>query len=453
MKERIKFIGRHQRIFLFIILVVGFFVVMLDSTVVNVALVSIGKDIQASDSGLQWIINSYNLSLASTLLVWGALCDRIGAHRVYSAGLVIFALASMACALADKTVTLLIARIFQGLGGACLIPASLALISKVATNFKERAQFIGWWGASGGLAAAAGPLLGGLLTSQFSWRAIFYLNPFLIVMVLSCLCMGRTSIKQRVEIKEHRFDWLGSVFMTLIMIAFSYAAIQGSTQYTLEGVLSIISGVVMVVLLVMHEQRSLQPLLPLSLLRQARFITANMVGFCLNFSFFGELFVLSLYLQRHLGLSIAYAGWALFPQTCSAIIAAPLGGKYAGRWGNLRVIQIGLCVGGIGFALLNLIDWNIPFILIAAFSFLASFGMAFAMPAATNQAVSCASDAEQGVAAGVINMTRQFGSVMGVSVIGSLFALGNIHAALLAAALMFLFPLIAISVWENTTNK
>ena len=446
MKKIVTFADKYRSFFIFIVVIAGFFVVMLDSTVVNVALASIGKNMHVSDSGLQWIINSYTLSMASTLLVCGSLCDRFGAHSVYTTGLIIFALASLECSMANKIVLLLVARIIQGIGGACLIPASLALISKLAASSKQRAHFIGWWGASGGFAAATGPLLGGLLTSQFGWQAIFYLNPPIIAILLICLWISWDTFKQQNELKNSRFDWLGSALITLVMIVCCFVASSWSVQSALSVTLLMSVGIAALATFVIHEKRSRQPLLPLKLAKQTHFIFANIVGFSLNFSFFGELFALTLYLQNQLGLSSIHTGFAVFPQTCSAIIAAPLGGRYASRWGNLRTMQVGLSIGCAGFTLMNLIDQNISFTLIASFSFLASFGMAFAVPAASNQAVSNADDSEQGIASGVINTVRQFGTMMGIAMIGSLYTLNGIHAALTTAALMFLLSLIIISV-------
>lgn len=381
----------HKSLFLLTAVIGGYFIVMLDATIVNVSLVYIGSNMHVSAHTLRWIVNSYTLSLASTILIWGSLCDRLGTHRIYTAGLILFALSSTSCAYTDGIAGLLIARVVQGLGGGCLIPSSLHYIGKLSPDPAQRARRIGLWGAAGGLAAALGPLIGGTLTSLFGWRSVFCLNLPVIAIILFCIGICRGS--------AHKID-------------------AGNVRKDFR--------------------------VPLSFVRQRNFIRANLVGFCLNFSFFGELFVISLYMQDRMHLSGIHAGAALFSQTCSAMIAAPLGGRHAATSGNRRAMRVGLFIGGSGFLLLNAIDRNIPFPLIAVCSFSAGFGMAFAMPAATNRALNCAPSPAWGTASGIVNTVRQFGTVAGVSIIGSIFTKFGIHAALSTAAFLFFIPILTL---------
>lgn len=430
--------GNPKRsIFLFVMVAMGFFMVMLDVTVVNVALEAIGKGLVGHHRQLQWVINSYTLTLASSLLVWGALCDRFGAHRIFLLGLLIFVVGSSLCGMARSMSYLFVARSLQGLGGACLIPSSLALVNRLSTDPKQIAQFIGWWGGLGGVAAAVGPLLGGVVTDQWGWQFVFFINIPVACGVMVMMIVNWGGLDTINNVTKVNFDFVGSLMITVVMILSCYLVISnGSQPLWLKGC-ELLGVVVLIIVFFIRTKQVSNPLVPLRLLTNNRFQVANLIGFCLNFSFFGELFVLSLYLQQQMRLQSLYAGLALFPQTCSAIIAAPLGGKFASRWGNLLAIQIGLAVGILGFVFLNFIDWDVPFVLIALCSFMVGFGMAFAMPAATNLAVRSADRGEGGIASGVINTSRQFGSVMGVSVIGLCFEAFGIHVVFTISALVF----------------
>lgn len=433
----------------FLLVVAGFFIAMLDSTIVNVTLPLIGKDLDLSVGGLQWVVNAYTLFLAVLLPTMGPLCDRWGANRVYGVGLALFGLASTGCALAPNFALLLSARVMQGLAGACLIPSSLVLVSNLYHDRPARAKAIGGWGAAGGVAAATGPVLGGLMSVSFGWRAVFWVNVplcFLLCMCLLPLTHSEIHIRANCAVNttavSPRFDWLGQILCVAAMGGASYAIIRiGTSGFDLivfnATMVAFVSGVGFV----MQERRVASPVVDMRLFASSTFRTSCFVGFMLNFALFGELFIVSLYLQQNLGLVASVAAGIIFPQMCSAIIAAPLGGRAVAKWGTNPVMLSGLVIGACGFVAMNAFTHIDALPLLGMVSFVASFGMAFAMPAASAAAVEAVPVNKRGLASGAINTARQFGTVVGTAVLGSLFAAlpqdYGIHAGLLCAAAAF----------------
>jgi len=417
----------------------GFFIVMLDTTIVNVALAEIGTDLDTTVGSLQWVVDAYTLVFAAFLLTAGAACDRLGARRVYLAGLVVFAVLSAVCALAPTGGFLVAGRAVQGVGAAAIVPGSLALLSAVYDDPKERARAIGLWGGAGGVAAAIGPVLGGALVSTIGWRAVFWVN--LPIVAIGCL-LTLWAIPALTGSRARRVDLPGQVLSVLTLVAVTYAVITaGEHGWSPWQVAVLIAGGVFLALFIIAERRHPDPMLPMALFTRARFSVAAMVGLALNISFFGQLFVLSLFFQQYLGYEPWLAGLALAPQACSAVVASPLGGRAVARWGAFPTMLTGLVVGTIGFSSLVLLTAETPYVVVAVLTFTAGFGMAFAMPAATSAAVASAPPEHVGIAGGVINAARQTGSVVGVAVLGEMVASGafltGFHTAVAVAGGVF----------------
>ena len=417
----------------------GFFIVMLDTTIVNVALVEIGTDLDTTVASLQWVVDAYTLVFAAFLLTAGAACDRLGARKVYLAGLLVFAVLSAVCALAPTGGFLVAGRVFQGLGAAAIVPGSLALLSAVYDDPKERARAIGLWGGAGGVAAAIGPILGGTLVSAIGWRAVFWAN--LPVIAIGCLLTLRAIPAIRGSLKR-RVDVPGLTLSVLALIAITYAIITGGEHgWSVWQIAALVAGAVCLAAFILAEHQVRDPMRPMALFGRARFSVVVVVGFVLNFSFFGQLFVLSLFFQQHLGYEPWLAGLALAPQACSAVVASPLGGRATARWGAFPTMLTGLVIGTAGFSSLALLTAATPFVVVAVLTFAAGFGMAFAMPAATTAAVSLAPPEHVGIAGGVINAARQTGSVVGVAILGAVVARGaflpGFHTAVAVAGGVF----------------
>ena len=423
-----------------IAVLLGFFIVMLDATIVNVTLADIGTDLNAPVASLQWVVDSYTLVFAAFLLTSGAACDRLGARAVYLFGLLLFGVLSVVCALAPTGGTLIAARAAQGAGAAAVVPGSLALLAVIYTEPDARSRAIGLWGGAGGIAAAVGPVLGGVLVSWIGWRAVFWVN--IPIIAVACRLTLR-SLPAPAARHGRAIDPLGQLLSVLGLAALTYGMIAGG-ESGLGGAsaAAICCGAAVLAGLVVVEHHVDDPMLPMPLFREARFTVSALVGLALNISFFGQLFVLSLFFQRYLGYAPWLAGLALAPQACSAVIASPLGGRSTARIGAPATMLIGLLTGAAGFGSLVGVTEGTPYPMTALLTFAGGFGMAFAMPAATSAAVASAPPAYTGLAGGVINAARQTGSVIGVAALGAMIAtrtfLAGFHLAVGTAAAVFL---------------
>ena len=428
----------------------GFFVVMLDTTVVNVALARIGADLGAPVASLQWVVDAYALTFAALQLSAGAACDRMGARSVHLLGLVVFGLLSTACALAPAGGALIAFRALQGVGAAAIVPASLAMLSLIHDRPADRARAIGLWGGAGGVAAAVGPVAGGLLVTWAGWRLVFWVNlPLVAVgMWLTARCLPEPAARSP---RRHGGDLSGQILSVIGLAAATYGIIAaGEHGWSLVAVLSTLAGLILLVAFIVVERIASRPMLPTVVFSRPRFAVAAAVGFALNTGFFGQLFVLALFLQRYLGYSPWLAGLALAPQACSAVIASPLGGRMTATIGAFPTMLTGLLTGAAGFAGLALATASTPYPLVAALTFLGGFGTALTMPAATSAAVASAPVGYPGVAGSVINAARQTGSVVGVAVLGSLIASGDFltgfHRAVAGASIVFAVAAIPVAV-------
>ena len=428
----------------------GFFIVMLDTTVVNVALARIGGDLGVPVASLQWVVDAYALTFAALQLSAGAACDRMGARSVHLLGLAVFGLLSAACALAPAGGALIAFRALQGVGAAAIVPASLAMLSLIHDRPADRARAIGLWGGAGGVAAAVGPVAGGLLVTWTGWRFVFWVNlPLVAVgMWLTAHCLPEPAARS-----PRRFggDLPGQILSVIGLAAATYGIIAaGEHGWSLVAVLSTLAGLILLVVFIVVERIASRPMLPTVMFSRPRFAVAAAVGFALNSGFFGQLFVLALFLQRYLGYSPWLAGLALAPQACSAVIASPLGGRMTARIGAFPTMLTGLLTGAAGFAGLALATASTPYPLVAALTFLGGFGTALTMPAATSAAVASAPVGYTGVAGSVINAARQTGSVVGVAVLGSLIASGDFltgfHRAVAGASTVFAVAAIPVAV-------
>ena len=440
-----------------IAVLLGFFIVMLDATIVNVALADIGTDLDAPMASLQWVVDSYTLVFAAFLLTSGAACDRLGARDVYLLGLLLFGVLSVVCALAPTGGTLVAARAAQGAGASAVVPGSLALLAVIYTEPDARSRAIGLWGGAGGIAAAVGPVLGGVLVSWIGWRAVFWVN--IPIIAVACRLTLR-SLPAPAARHGRAIDPLGQLLSVLGLAALTYGMIAGGESgLSNSSAAAICCGAAVLAGLVVVEHHVDDPMLPMPLFREARFTVSALVGLALNISFFGQLFVLSLFFQRYLGYAPWLAGLALAPQACSAVIASPLGGRSTARIGAPATMLIGLLTGAAGFGSLVGVTEGTPYPMTALLTFAGGFGMAFAMPAATSAAVASAPPAYTGLAGGVINAARQTGSVIGVAALGAMIAtrtfLAGFHLAVGTAAAVFLaaaVPVVGVLITDRARS-
>jgi MFS transporter, DHA2 family, methylenomycin A resistance protein len=396
----------------------GYFMVILDTTIVNVALPALRVDLRASVAGLEWVVDSYLLMLASLLLTGGVLADRAGARRVFQAGLALFVLASAGCGLAPNVPVLVAARLLQGGGAALSVPSSLALLRAAFPDAADRARAIGVWGGIAGLAAASGPILGGVLVTAVTWRLVFFVNVPIggIAIALTARYVPAPPPQPRV------LDLAAQLAGVLALAALTLALIEGGDS----GFGVAVSGAVAVfvtatVAFIVIEHRVAEPMLPLSLFRNPAFAGGSAVGLLINLGFYGELFVINLYFQQALGYSALVSGLALLPQLGVVAAGSALSGRFTARVGGPRpTMEIGLLVGGAGLLGLIALGDGTPYGLLVVPLVAVGFGMSFTMPAVTTAVVEGVPADRAGLASGVINAARQLGGVIGVAVLGAL---------------------------------
>lgn len=420
----------------------GYFLVILDVTVVTVAIPVIGIDLHTGLTALQWVVDGYTLAFAGPLLFCGGLSDRLGGKSVFLTGLVVFTVASVACGLAPSVGALIVARLVQGVGAALMVPASLALLRNAYPSRESRARAIGAWGMVAGIAAGAGPALGGVLVFTVGWRWVFFVNiPFGVLGFLLTTrhvpapppVVGRTGLDVPAQVT-------GALCVGGLTSALIEAGARGwASSVVLGGLGLFVLGLPAFLLL---ERRSLAPMLPLELFGGRRFSASAVIGVLLNLGFYGLLFVVPLYFERVQHLSALMTGLAMLPMAMMPIISSPLSGWVAARTGPHLPMAIGLVIGGVGLLGWLLAGRNTNYWALVAPMMLAGFGTGFTMPAATSAIMEAAPSELGGAASAVFNAARQTGSAIGVALVGTLVAGGGLvaglHANVIVGALGFL---------------
>lgn len=411
----------------------GLIVVQLDITIVNVALPHIGTQLGAAVGGLQWVVDAYTLAFAGLLLSAGAVGDRLGSRGTYLLGMMLFGISSLACGIAPNTVTLIIARIVQGGSAAMVLPTSLSLISHACgDNHKMRTRAIGWWSSTGGAAVAAGPVIGGFLIDAFGWRSIFLVNIPLCGLAVWLVWRYVT------ETTTHRhgaFDWLGQILAIITLTCLTGAVIEaGSLGWDHSLVIGALGmAFIGFMLFLAAERRNPHPMLPLGFFRRSTFSAASVVGVVANFTFYGLIFVLSLYFQQVRGYTPAEAGLAFLPLTGIFVISNIIAGWLASKLGFRLPMAGGLVVGAIGFALLYNVSATTPFVYMALALMLVPIGTGVTVPTMTAAVLASIERQRAGTASAVLNTARQVGGAMGVALFGGLIARSDITSGLDAA--------------------
>jgi len=398
----------------------GAFMLLVDVSIVNVALPKMTDELHSSFTSLQWVVDMYALVLASLLMVAGSLGDRFGHRRLYVGGLAVFALASLACGLAPNVAVLITARGVQGIGAAGMFTATTALLS-AAYQGRDRGTAFGVWGAVNGGAAALGPILGGLLTEQFGWRAIFLVNlPVAAVAVLMALRVLGDSPHRG----QRRIDIPGAVAFTTSAAAVTYALIQSNTDgwhsATVLGLFGL--AVVALIVFVAIELRTGDPLLDLSLLRNPSFAGLMTAGLLLSAGAFAHLTYTSIWLQSVLGLSPIKAGLAVSPLALTAFVVAGFGGRYLGKLAPQWPIGLGLALIGAGTLALTIVHGGSSWTALVPGLLISGIGVGMCTPVLTSAAMSTVPHQKAGMAGGALNTFRQLGYALGIAVLGTIFA-------------------------------
>jgi DHA2 family methylenomycin A resistance protein-like MFS transporter len=419
----------------------GYGVVQLDVTIVNTALNSIGSALGGGVPELQWVVSTYTIAFAALILTAGALGDRLGAKTIFMAGFAIFTAASLACALSPNAMALIAARAVQGLGAAILVPNSLALLNHAFPDDKERGRAVGMWAAGASLALTAGPLVGGGLIALFGWRSIFFVN-LPIGLAAIWLTWRYTTDTTRAS---HKLDMPGQAAAIAALGVLAAALIEGGRVGWTNLYVDIGFGVfaVAAVLFLVRESFAHHPMLPLSLFKRRMFALTALVGLFANIAVYGLIFVFSLYFQEINGYTPVATGLAFVPMLAVVLPVNLIAPPLTERFGAPAIIAVGASIAALGCAALLGLDHGTSYWAICAQFIAIGGGLGLLVPPMTSALLGSVEKARSGIAAGVLNATRQTGSVLGVALFGSLVGqkdafLPGAHIALgIAAALLF----------------
>ena len=399
----------------------GFVVTQLDVTIVNVALPRIASDLSVQVSGLQWVMDAYTLPFAVLMLSAGVLGDRFGSRRTYLLGLAIFAAASLACGLAPNVATLIAARAAQGAAAALLIPSSLALLNHAAaSDHSLRARAVSLWTAAGGVAIAAGPVTGGLLIASMGWRSIFLVNLPLCAIGIA-LTMRSVPSRDHSDTRHH-LDPLGQLLAIVALTGLTWSVIEfrplgiGHPLVIGASILAIAAGISFY----FAEAKSSEPMLPMGLFHLPNFSPAVIFGTIMNLTFYGLIFVLSLYLQQARGYSALGTGLAYLPMMVTFIFANIASGMVGSRTGPRLPMILGAMIMLAGLAMLSRLGTSTPYVAMLFPFIILPAGMGFAVPAMTAAVLSSVDRSRSGTASAVLNASRQTGGAIGVAVFGAL---------------------------------
>lgn len=398
------------------------FMVILDISIVNVALPSIHDSLGFSQTGLQWVVNAYTLTFAGFLMLGGRACDLLGRRRVFLVGTALFALASLACAVADDRTLLIGARAVQGLGAAIISPATLAILSTSFSEGYERNRALGVWGAMSGLGGAAGVLLGGLLTQALGWPAIFLLN---VPVGIAVVAFGRTMVPGgRDPVEGRHFDFAGAVLISAGLCTFVYGIVRTDTLgWGSPGVLVPLAAAAAILgLFVLVEGRiARDPLVPLRVFRMPLLRAANIVVALLFAGIFAMWFFLSLYLQQVLHQDALEAGLSFLPMTLGLIASSTLAPRLVARFGVRPVLAFGMLTAATGLALLAGISPGGSYLSdVLPGGVLATLGVGCSLVPATIVAVRGVPTGESGLASGIVNTSRLAGGTLGLAALTTL---------------------------------
>lgn len=429
----------------------GFAVVQLDVTVVNVGIRAIGASLGSSVAGLQWVVSSYTLTLAALILTAGALGDRVGAKRLFIVGFAIFTTSSAACGLAPSFAVLIAARTIQGVGAAILVPCSLALLNHAYHDAAQRTRAVGFLAAGASTALAAGPVVGGVLIALVGWRGIFFIN--VPIGLIGMLLAARFAIETP-QSRGRGLDVPGQLAAVVALGSLAAATIEGGSVGWTDGwvlggfALFLVAGACFLTI----EARGRSPMLPLSLFRGRTFRSATFIGLLVNVAFYGLVFVFSLLFQREQGFSALRAGLAFLPMTASIMAANLLAGRLTRRFGDRAVILLGQGLMAVACLALVWIVRSTPYWAMALQLLLLGGGLGLVVPPMTSAVLGSVERSRSGIASGTLFAMRQTGSVIGVALFGSLVAgqfVSGMHVALaISLAVLIAGAAIALAIAE-----
>ncbi len=396
------------------------FIIVVDASIVNVALPTIGKDLQFSQDNLSWVVNSYTLMFGGFLLLGGRLADLLGRRRLFMIGLVVFSLASLAGGLATSDGWLIVARGLQGLGAAIVSPAALSIVTTTFAEGAERNRALGVWGAVAGAGGAAGVLLGGVLTEYLGWEWVLWVN--VPIGLIAAVLAPRLLPESRDEVDEKNFDIPGAVSVTAGLAILVYAVVDaeqaGWTSVQTLGLGAL--ALALIATFIAIEMRVRKPLMPLSTFRLRTLRGANVVGLLVGMSLFSMFFFISLYLQQVLGFSALKSGFAYLPLAIAIILSAGAASQLVTRIGFKPTLIAGMLFVAAGLLWFTQISVGGSFVSdVLGPSLLAAVGLGFSFVPVTIAGVTGTRPDQAGLASGLINTSQQVGGALGVAILAS----------------------------------
>ncbi|MGI4815665.1 MAG: DHA2 family efflux MFS transporter permease subunit [Janthinobacterium lividum] len=392
--------------------------VSMDATIVNVALPAIRVDLGASISGLQWVIDSYTMVVASLLMLGGSTADRFGRRRIFQTGMALFMAGSLLCSLAGGIHSLIFFRVVQALGATMLNPVAMSIITNIFHDPKARARAIGVWGAVVGVSMALGPLVGGALTQSVGWRAIFWIN---LPIGLIAIVMAALYIPESKSAQPRRLDPVGQLLVFAGLVSVTYAVIEGPHDGwhspLIVGLFAVALGAVAG--LALYEPRRVDPLLDPRFFRSVPFTSATLMAFVGFAGFSAFLFLNALYLQEVRGLSAFDAGLCTLPFALATIVCSPVSGRLVAKYGTRPSLMISACATTLSAVLLTQLTASTPIAWLMCVYVIYGIGFGLVNPPITNTAVSGMPRAQAGLAAAVASTSRQMGASMGVAIAGT----------------------------------
>ncbi|GHF55057.1 MFS transporter [Streptomyces mashuensis] len=409
--------GRRSGAVALVASLLGFSVITIDVSAVNIALPAIRSSLHGGMTGLQWVVDSYTLMFAALMLSAGALADRAGARRAYAWGVALFTLASLGCAVAPGIGALIGARIVQGAAAAVVMPASLALVRQAYDDARLRARAIALWTVGGSVAMAAGPVLGGVLTEAVDWRAVFLLN--LPVGVVILVLLARTARSAR---RPAPLDLPGQLSAVATLAGLAYAVIEGGHRGWTSGPVLLAAAVAVAggAAFVTAEKRHAAPMVPLGLLRRRQVTVPLAAGFALNAGFYGVVFLIGLYLQQLRGLSGTAAGLVFVPLAAVTTAMNLISPRLAERFGRRAVIAAGMTLMALAMGVLLALTGTTPVWAVVLLLAPTGVGGALAVPALTALLMEAVPEHRAGTASGLLNALRQTGGALSVALFGML---------------------------------
>ena len=420
----------HERRWVILgVLCVSLLIIVIDNTILNVAIPSLIRDLDASNSQIQWIIDSYVIVFAGLLLTTGSMSDRFGRKGALQAGLVLFALGSIASASVDTANQLIFTRAFMGIGGALIMPSTLSILTNVFRDPKERGRAIAIWAGFSGVAVALGPMTGGFLLEHFSWQSVFWVN---VPVAAVALILGAFIIPKSRDPRQRRLDPLGAVLSIAGLATLLFGIIEGPSKgwSSDEVVISFVIAVVTLTAFVLWERHTDSPMLDMSLFKNPRFTAASSTITLVFFSLFGSMFLITQYWQLVDGYSPFEAGVRLVPWALTMMIVAPLSARLVEKVGTKRIVLVGLGLIIVGLGLASTIEPHTPYPQAISYFMVMAAGMAMTMAPATESVMGSLPREKAGVGSAVNDTTRQVGGALGVAIIGS--AVSSVYAGRIA---------------------